>query len=67
MSFVAAHYQKFFDEVVETGIVWTIRDDAGFPTSTSQANKNAMGAALSGPIEENLLAAAIAELDRRLQ
>ncbi|MCO5965483.1 hypothetical protein [Sinorhizobium meliloti] len=25
------------------------------------------GAALSGPIEENLLAAAIAELDRRLQ
>lgn len=42
MSFVAAHYQKFFDEVVETGIVWTIRDDAGFPTSTSQANKNAM-------------------------
>ncbi|WP_028000516.1 DUF2750 domain-containing protein [Sinorhizobium arboris] len=42
MSFAAAHYQKFFDEIGETGIVWTICDDTGFPTSTSQSNKPAM-------------------------
>ncbi|WP_457583471.1 DUF2750 domain-containing protein [Ensifer canadensis] len=42
MSAAAALYEIFFKEVAESGVVWTIRDDKGFPTSTNQSNEAAM-------------------------
>ncbi|WP_222294364.1 DUF2750 domain-containing protein [Rhizobium leguminosarum] len=42
MSIAAAHTHAFFNEVTENGFVWTIRDDAGFPTSTNQSKEAAM-------------------------
>ncbi|MGO7210140.1 DUF2750 domain-containing protein [Rhizobium ruizarguesonis] len=42
MSLVAAHTHAFFNEVTQSGFVWTIRDEAGFPTSTNQSNEAAM-------------------------
>lgn len=42
MSIAAAHYEIFYKEVAESGVVWTIRDDAGFPTSTNRSNEAAM-------------------------
>ncbi|MBA8831411.1 DUF2750 domain-containing protein [Rhizobium leguminosarum] len=42
MSLAAAHTHAFFNEVTQSGFVWTIRDEAGFPTSTNQSNEAAM-------------------------
>jgi Protein of unknown function (DUF2750) len=42
MSIAAAHTRAFFDEIAKSGFVWTIRDEAGFPTSTNQSDEMAM-------------------------
>ena len=42
MSVAPLHAHAFFEEVLETGFVWTIRDEAGFPTSTNQSNETAV-------------------------
>ncbi|WP_428429278.1 DUF2750 domain-containing protein [Pararhizobium sp.] len=42
MSVTAAHTARFFDEIVAHGTVWSIRDDDGFPTSTSPLGETAM-------------------------
>ncbi len=42
MSIAAAQATAFFDEVVVTREVWTIRDEGGFPTSTNASGETAM-------------------------
>ncbi len=42
MSVAPLHTHAFFDEIRKTGFVWTIRDESGFPTSTTRSNETAM-------------------------
>ena len=42
MSLASAHAAKFFEEIVATGYVWTIRDETGFPTSTNASGETSM-------------------------
>ncbi|MBZ7922192.1 DUF2750 domain-containing protein [Ensifer adhaerens] len=42
MSVAPLHTHAFFEEVLKTGFVWAIQDEAGFPTSTNQSNETAM-------------------------
>lgn len=42
MSVAPLHTHAFFEEVLEAGFVWTIRDATGFPTSTKRSNETAM-------------------------
>jgi hypothetical protein len=42
MSIAGAHATQFFEEIVATGNVWSVRDDAGFPTSTNASGEAAM-------------------------
>ncbi|WP_081716423.1 DUF2750 domain-containing protein [Asticcacaulis sp. AC460] len=42
MSIAAAHAHQFFRDVGKSGMVWTIRDDAGFPTSTNPSGETSM-------------------------
>lgn len=42
MSGYAAQAAKFYIEVAESGIMWTIRDDHGFPAPMTASGKRAM-------------------------
>jgi hypothetical protein len=42
MSTAAAQAERFFSEVIAHGIVWSIQDDEGFPTSTNLDGQTAM-------------------------
>ena len=42
MSISAAHASIFYKEVFETGIVWSIRDDKGFPAPVVSGGKRSM-------------------------
>ena len=42
MSQAAAQAAAFYREVADTGILWTIRDDAGFPAPLTQGGKRAL-------------------------
>lgn len=42
VSTAAAHSAVFFKEILKNGHVWTIRDDAGFPTATNASGETAM-------------------------
>jgi len=42
MSIAAAHAHNFFSDVVKNNALWTIRDDAGFPTSTNPSSETSM-------------------------
>ena len=42
MSVAAAHAAAFFEEVRENQLVWSVRDAAGFPTSTNPSGEVAM-------------------------
>lgn len=42
MSTAAAQAAHFFDEVINHGFVWTIRDDGGFPPPANSSGERAM-------------------------
>ncbi len=42
MSIAAVHYDAFFSEVEQTGIIWSIKDDQGFPAPLTHDGRRAM-------------------------
>lgn len=42
MSTAAAQTKHFFNEVLKVGLVWTIRDDEGFPAPPNSSGERAM-------------------------
>ncbi|MGC5804662.1 DUF2750 domain-containing protein [Ralstonia pseudosolanacearum] len=42
MSTAASHALAFYREVASSGLIWSIRDDKGFPAPFSRAGKRAM-------------------------
>ncbi|MBB2754999.1 UNVERIFIED_ORG: hypothetical protein GGI57_005737 [Rhizobium aethiopicum] len=42
MSIASAQTAKFFREIIAYGVLWSIRDDGGFPTSKSPEGQTVM-------------------------